>query len=284
MSDDDYSEEEISIEEKTNIVRYFVNNSPPGHADKVIEACKTIGAADVLTEDQVQAMKREYDLSNFKPIHAADGLSAVVCIETEVAAGEFLNVTAGKVLAYDHVTGKVGAARDASEEEVGNKASTLAKDVQAFVDTYLAKAYQPGDSASTVLCKDDGSLFIAISAEKIKHEGGCWSGQWKSEWSVEAGSINGTASIMSHYYEEGNVQMHNLKDFEPTQIKEDAKAIAKHIEKSEATLHKAFDKMYKTMSTTTFKELRRMLPVTATKFNWSDAGASTMRQVLRNNS
>jgi hypothetical protein len=42
----------------------------------------------------------------------------------------------------------------------------------------------------------------------------------------------GQASVMSHYYEEGNVQMHNLKDFPATKIDtSDAAAIASHIEK-----------------------------------------------------
>ena len=86
---------------------------------------------------------------------------------------------------------------------------------------------------------------------------------------------------MSHYYEEGNVQMHNLKDFPSTSIDaSDAEAIAQHIEKSEAALHKQFDKMYNTMTNTTFKELRRQLPVTGMKFNWANPGAATMRQVL----
>jgi len=86
---------------------------------------------------------------------------------------------------------------------------------------------------------------------------------------------------MSHYYEEGNVQMHNLKDFAAASIDaSDAEAVAKHIEKAEASLHKQFDKMYNTMTNTTFKELRRQLPISGTKFNWANPGVATMRQVL----
>jgi len=121
MSADELSEEEeISIEEKTAIVRYFINNAPPGHTDKIVEAAKVIGAADVLTEDGVATMLREYDLSNFKPVQVGDGTNVVVCPQTEVAAGEFVQPSTGKVISYDHVTGQVGSVRDATEEEIAS--------------------------------------------------------------------------------------------------------------------------------------------------------------------
>lgn len=278
-AEDEYSEEEISIEEKTAIVRYFINNAPPGHTDKIIEAAKTIGAGDVLTEKGVAAYLREYNLANFKPVQLEDGSNVVICPQTEVAAGEFLQPSTGKVISFDHVSGKpTGEARDATAEELASDDTRAA--IQKALEAYVAKKYVPGDSAVAVT-SDGDATNIVISAEKVKHDGGCWSGRWKSEWTIKGGKIDGTANVMSHYYEEGNVQMHNLKDFPSTAIDAtDAAAVAKHIEKSETDLHKAFDKMYKTMKDTTFKELRRTLPVTMTKFNWANAGAATMRKVL----
>ena len=199
---------------------------------------------------------------------------------TEVAAGEFVQPSTGKVVSYDHVTGKVGATRDATEEEIGSDQADTRAAIQKAVEAYLKKAYQPGDSSCSVTTHE-GAIQVVISAEKIKHDGGCWSGRWKSEWNLKDGNIDGTVTVMSHYYEEGNVQMHNLKDVASTPIdSSDAEAVAKHIEKSEAALHKQFDKMYNTMTNTTFKELRRQLPITGMKFNWTNSGAATMRQVL----
>lgn len=146
MSADEYSEEdEISIEEKTAIVRYFINNAPPGHTSKIIEAAKAIGAGDVLTEDGVASMMREYDLANFKPIHTADGSSVVVCPQTEVAAGEFLQPSTGKVVSYDHVSGEVGDTRDATEEEIASSAADTRSAVQkvGVNDSLILCFWQP---------------------------------------------------------------------------------------------------------------------------------------------
>ena len=129
-AEEEYSEEEISIEEKTAIVRYFINNSPPGHTDKIIEAVKALGAADVLTEDGIASLMREYDLANFKPVQVGDGTGIVVCPQTEVAAGEFLQPSTGKVVSYDHVSGKVGAVRDATEAEIASNAADIRSAVQ----------------------------------------------------------------------------------------------------------------------------------------------------------
>lgn len=279
-AEEEYSEEEeISIEEKTAIVRYFIANAPPGHTDKVIEASKVLGAGDVLTTENVKSFMREYNLANLKPVQLPDGSNVVISPNTEVADGEFVQPSTGKVVTFDHVTGAVGDVRDAAEGE--NAPDANRDNLQKELDGYLAKVYNAGDSAVTVTAAD-GAISIAISAEKIKHAGGCWSGRWKSEWVLKNGSLDGTVSVMAHYYEAGNVQMHTLKDIALKADPSDAAGVVKQIEKSENDLHKALVKMYHTMGQTTFKELRRQLPVAGVKFNWSNSGVATMRQVLNN--
>ena len=123
--EEEYEEEELSLEEKTNIVRYFINNAPPGHTDKIIEAAKAIGAEDVLTEAGIAEFLRDYNLAYFKPVQLEDGSNVVISPQTavgDVTANEFFQPSTNKVITYDHVSGAVGATRDATAEETGGDA------------------------------------------------------------------------------------------------------------------------------------------------------------------
>ena len=48
------------------------------------------------------------------------------------------------------------------------------------------------------------------------------SGRWKSEWTIQfqgkQAKVEGTIAVMAHYYEKGNVQMHNVKDVKASNI------------------------------------------------------------------
>lgn len=55
----------------------------------------------------------------------------------------------------------------------------------------------------------DGGIQIAIAADAVQLRD-FWSGQWSSEWAYDqaAGTLTGSVTIRTHYFEGGNVQMH----------------------------------------------------------------------------
>jgi len=104
-----------------------------------------------------------------------------------------------------------------------------------------------------------------------------YNGRWRSVWTAtfvpgKAAQVTGNIRINVHYYEDGNVQLNtNCNKKETVQAAKPesfADVFVQAIQKLEGELQGQLEQNYDKMNTSTFKALRRALPITATKIAW----------------
>ena len=96
-------------------------------------------------------------------------------------------------------------------------------------------------------------------------------------------TLAGEVKQVVHYFEEGNLQLHNEKKLDPPEAlatsggKDVGDVVAEAVSAFESKMQGALENMYTNMGDETFKEMRRILPVTGSKYDWS---GNAMRMAL----
>jgi len=270
---------DVSKEEIVEIVTGFLLNSPPGEFMEVVTDIRGLLSDESIINDTAPSTFREYNTDQMLQVPSPGGNHKVLITKFgEVSPGEYLDPRGNQVISFDHIRQEVTGSRPIS----GELDSGVEPFRAAFDDAvlrYVQEHYLNG--TSTVYGKRDGRnniVTVCISSAKF-NPNNFWNGRWRSVWTCKFGSggpveITGRLRVNVHYYEDGNVQLttdtpKTLNVNGGNDAKSLADAVAKAIEKAEADYHSKLELSYNTMGDTTFKALRRVLPITRQKIDWT---------------
>jgi len=283
--------DEASPESKLNIATYFIMSSPTGECDDVVQDVQRLVDKSVLSEDQLGKILKDYNSEQM--VWAADpednkAPPILVSAYGMVDNTSFLDPNSGRVLKFDHKKRKftsVSDKRQVLSDNVAGYRAAIAKSVEG----YLTGQYKSGKVVSATYGADNGTITVCISAKNVNLSN-FWSGGWRSFFTVGVNKkgqteLKGNIKVNVHYFEDGNVQLHGAID-KSAQVnvqgeEETGKEIAKAIGRFETEWQSNLEEMYVNMHRTTFKAMRRFLPISRQPMTWSSAAHSLASEVTK---
>jgi capping protein alpha len=271
---------DVTEEELVQIATNFLLNSPPGEFMDVVTDVRALIPNEQLLNNHAAETFRDYNTEQMIQVvsPAASKHQVLITKHGEVGDSEYLDPRGNKVIAFDHIRQEVTSSR-----AIGNELDSDVEPYRAAFDDeavkYANEHYTNG--ATTVYGKKKGNQYqviVCISSSKF-NPSNYWNGRWRSTWTITfspsggQATVDGKLQVNVHYYEEGNVQLNNTVEKHLTAQAGDPSATAanalKAIIKAEQAFHSALDASYTTMGDTTFKALRRALPITRMKIDWN---------------
>mmetsp|Transcript_1711 Transcript_1711/g.2881 ORF Transcript_1711/g.2881 Transcript_1711/m.2881 type:complete len:274 (-) Transcript_1711:75-896(-) len=257
-------------QELVQICTSFMLTAPPGEFMEVVTDIRGLLSNEALLNSSAPATFRQYNQEQMLEVQSPAGHKFLITEFGEVGDGQYVDPRGKIVVKFDHIKQQVLGQAGPAQVDAGIEATRAAFDAAA--QKYQANHYPEG--TVTVYAKGK-NIIICIQSSKY-NPNNFWNGRWRSVYTCTVGGdvqVKGNIKIQVHYYEDGNVQLNTNTNKAFKVPGGDAASAAKHtieaIKKAEQAFHQSLEVSYNTMGDTTFKALRRALPLTRTKIDWN---------------
>eukprot|EP00005_Dracoamoeba_jomungandri_P001327 CAMPEP_0174253050 /NCGR_PEP_ID=MMETSP0439-20130205/2444_1 /TAXON_ID=0 /ORGANISM="Stereomyxa ramosa, Strain Chinc5" /LENGTH=301 /DNA_ID=CAMNT_0015333857 /DNA_START=30 /DNA_END=935 /DNA_ORIENTATION=- len=276
--------------EAIELVTDFILQSPPGEVKEVVRDVVTLMSDTNLLDRTIVETMREYNTVrmiqcrpeyNDEPPSEYNPYTLLITKNNEVGTGEYLDSKHEEIVKFDHLRQKIVETRSVSIlDYIDAKIEHYRKAVEVQIDAYVCNHFLYGTASVFAKEEDDFvHIVVCISSTKVSPQN-FWGGSWRSTWHCRFSdnqnpvriNIKGKIETDVHYYESGNVQMKGVceKSRDITTTPDEVPtACAKVIKDFEAEYVKGIDDHFHNLDNSTVKAIKRFLPVTRTKIDWS---------------
>lgn len=269
------TEEPISNAEKVRIASDFILHSPPGEFNEVFNDVRVLLSNDSLLKEGASGAFVQYNKDQLTPARIEG--AQYCCLITDyndLGGGRFADPRTKQSFRYDHLRKE---ASDLQPWQPMHDLENTRSIVEAEVTAYTLNHYKHGICSVFSVKNEDGKAIVACIEDHQFQPKNLWNGRWRSVWTLQLengqAEVQGLLKVQVHYYEDGNIQLVSSKEVKEgitfTSDEQLARELVSIMESSESEYQSAISENYQTMSETTFKALRRQLPVTRTKIDWN---------------
>jgi len=257
-------------DELVAICNKFLHHSPPGEFNEVVADVKALLHDDSILNASAAQTFRNYNTEQMLQVKSpGHDHEFLITTHGEVGDGEYIDHKGRQVVSFDHIRQTTGSTRPISSGDSDSSVESHRASIEAAAEPYQQEHYPFG---AICVYGRNGKVIVTIAAQRF-NPGNFVNGRWRSVWTITPGKqieLNGSVRVCVHYYEDGNVQLNTEynKSLSAQSGSNIGEAVFKAIAKAEADFQTALEQSYNAMSENTFKALRRVLPVTKSKFDW----------------
>lgn len=261
-----------------HIITNFLVASPPGEFDACyadIQGLLGPSAGQVFPQEALEDAQRRYDQDQMIGVTNGDH-SVLLSTYNNVGGNSYVDSKGKQTIIYNHVSKAVESSSPCDVDfDVEPWRSALETEAGKYASGYFLNA----SSGVYAQPREGGAFVVRICVSAAIFKGHAfYTGRWRSDYSVvftpgKTGDIVGVVKTNVHFFEGGNVQLNasvnkskrGVPCLNPAEF---ATNVVQSINAMETDYQVQFEAVYDNLDQTSFKALRRALPMKRELLRW----------------